>query len=94
MYTPDGSPAARMTCDESAAGQGWLQWAYVLHPHGIEVLPLSESVTGSVVAWDQDPMTPFPDDVRAWLPGRRTPPATTVHKPVPLSTSPAKTARR
>lgn len=94
MFTLDGSPAERMTCNEAAAGQGWLQWAYVLHPHGIEVLPLSETVTGSVVAWDQDPMTVFPDDVRAWLPGRRTPPATTVRKPAPVSTAPVKSVRR
>ncbi|MER5765653.1 hypothetical protein [Streptomyces sp. NPDC002082] len=94
MFTPDSSPAERMTCNEAAAGQGWLQWAYVLHPHGIEVLPLSETVTGSVVAWDQDPMAVFPDDVRAWLPGRRTPPPTTVRKPAPASTAPVKSVRR
>ncbi|MCY0928216.1 hypothetical protein OTB20_18845 [Streptomyces sp. H27-H1] len=94
MFTPDGSPAERMTCDESASGQGWLEWAYVLHPHGIEVLPLSESDSGSVVAWDQDPTTPYSDAVRAWLPGRRTPPATTVRKPAPLSKPSAKTAHR
>ncbi|MGW3659840.1 hypothetical protein ACWD6R_31180 [Streptomyces sp. NPDC005151] len=39
LITPDGSPPTRMSVTESTAAGQDLAWGYVLHPHGIEVIP-------------------------------------------------------
>lgn len=59
LITPDGSPPTRMTVTETTAASQDLEWGYVLHPQGIEVVaPLSAS-SGPVISWDTDPRSDF-----------------------------------
>ncbi|MFC9331295.1 hypothetical protein [Kitasatospora sp. NPDC057015] len=52
---------------------GDVEWAYVLHPHGIEVIGLSEHDRGPVVPWETDPRSRFSDRTHLWLPDGRLP---------------------
>ncbi|MCC0094693.1 hypothetical protein K7B10_07825 [Streptomyces flavotricini] len=66
VITPDGSPPTRMTVrDGQASG---LDWGYVLHDHGIEVISLREEQHGPVVGWATDPRTRFSDHPALWQP--------------------------
>ncbi|WP_395297312.1 hypothetical protein ACF9IK_30665 [Kitasatospora hibisci] len=64
IITPDGSPPAKdiVTHDDT----GWLDWGYVLHPHGIEVINLYAYERGPVVPWDTDPGSRFSDEAHLW----------------------------
>jgi hypothetical protein len=66
--TPSDRPASRMTVDETSARKSWLEWAYVLHPHGLEVIDLIEHIRGPVVDWTTDPRTRFNNNRRLWRP--------------------------
>lgn len=68
MITSDGSPARRMVFDESNARDNWLEWAYVLRPHGVEVIALTQDTRGPVVGWDSDPLISYSDEPRLWKP--------------------------
>lgn len=97
LWTLDGSPPQRMTVNPEATDD--LEWGYVLHPHGIEVISLSEQHRGPVVGWATDPLYPFSDHPAMWAPtgpgpGRvprtapklsTTPVATSVSAPASLS---------
>ncbi|WP_420036036.1 hypothetical protein ACN2WE_30880 [Streptomyces sp. cg28] len=79
-------------------GIGDLQWAYVLHPHGIEVIALQAHDRGPVVAWDTDPRSRITAHPAAWHPGTRAPitaPRTAPRPPTATTASaPRTTARR
>ncbi len=87
LVTPDGSPLVRMAVTDDTAGDMDVQWGYVLHPQGIEVISMAHTGTGPLVAWDTDPRTPFSDHPAHW-------PAITTHRtPTALRTPPRPTAR-
>jgi hypothetical protein len=102
VFTTDGNPARRMTVDESNAFDSDLQWAYVLHPHGIEVIALTHACNGPVVGWDCDPLISFSDEPWYWGPGGRVPvagpqvtaPGLTATRPVPGAPPPARQPTR
>ncbi|MET8683688.1 hypothetical protein ABZV77_05675 [Streptomyces sp. NPDC004732] len=62
----DGSPAERELITQD--GTDDLEWAYVLRPHGIEVIALQEYDRGPVVAWDTDPRSRVTANPSAWHP--------------------------
>ncbi|CAL9364844.1 hypothetical protein SUDANB105_00742 [Streptomyces sp. enrichment culture] len=51
LVTPDGSPPTRMSVTETTAAEQDLQWGYVLHPAGIEVINAFQAKAGPTVAW-------------------------------------------
>ncbi|WP_416987021.1 hypothetical protein [Streptomyces sp. T028] len=59
-----------------------LDWGYVLHPHGIEVIPLDAEDRGPILAWDTDPRARFSNSTHRWRPGH----------PVPATLPPRTTA--
>jgi hypothetical protein len=67
----DGSPAERITVTEKTTSG--LDWGYVLHPHGIEIISLLEESHGPVVDWNTDPRARFSDSHVLWKPGRPIP---------------------
>ncbi|WP_234383372.1 hypothetical protein [Streptomyces dysideae] len=76
-----------------------LDWGYVLHPHGIEVIPLDAEDRGPVVAWDTDPRARFSNSPYRWRPGHPVPatlpPRTTASTISPAAAAPtARTAPR
>ncbi|MFF9785091.1 hypothetical protein [Streptomyces nigrescens] len=85
LMTLDGSPVERMTVTADTVGQQDLQWGYVLHPHGIEVINLRCEVDGPVVSWDTDPRTEFADSPEYWVPNGSVP--VTALPPAPLRSS-------
>ncbi|MEV7888454.1 hypothetical protein ACWD3I_29695 [Streptomyces sp. NPDC002817] len=66
MYSTAGAPAERELITQD--GTDDLDWAYVLHPHGIEVIVLGAYDRGPVVAWDTDPRSVIRADPGAWHP--------------------------
>ncbi|WP_370666696.1 hypothetical protein, partial [Streptomyces sp. IBSBF 2507] len=66
LITPDGSPPVRMSVTDETAAEQDMQWGYVLHKHGIEVISLLHEDTGPVVDWTTDPRTAFNDHPAAW----------------------------
>ncbi|MEV0445830.1 hypothetical protein AB0I84_12485 [Streptomyces spectabilis] len=94
----DGSPAEREVITETSSG--FIDWAYILHRQGIEVIGLHEAARGPLVDWNTDPRTRFRDSQRLWLPGHSVPaaqpPRTTRVPAAPMPASPATkpTARR
>ncbi|MGX1759909.1 hypothetical protein ACWIG5_23880 [Streptomyces lydicus] len=73
LMTFDGSPVERMTVTADTARQQDLQWGYVLHSHGIEVINLMCEVDGPIVSWDMDPRTEFADGSEYWVPNGSVP---------------------
>ncbi|MET8561296.1 hypothetical protein ABZV75_12155 [Streptomyces flaveolus] len=66
LITPDGSPPVRMSVTAYTADEQDMQWGYVLHKEGIEVISLVHEDIGPVVDWVTDPRTAFSDDPAAW----------------------------
>ncbi|MCX5395632.1 hypothetical protein [Streptomyces sp. NBC_00102] len=66
LVTPDGSPPVRMSVTDTTADEQGMQWGYVLHTEGIEVISLLHEDIGPVVSWSLDPRTPFNDHPAAW----------------------------
>lgn len=60
-----------------------LNWGYVLHRHGIEVISAPGVERGPVVAWSTDPRVRLRDTPGLWKPGQ----------PIPATTPPQTTAR-
>nr|WP_239070678.1 hypothetical protein [Streptomyces sp. SID13666] len=73
LITPDGSPPVRMTVTEDTADEQDMQWGYLLHRHGIEVINILSSKAGPVVGWDTDPCLAFSDHPGHWPPPATTP---------------------
>ncbi|MGP3684594.1 hypothetical protein ACTVZO_07755 [Streptomyces sp. IBSNAI002] len=98
LSTLDGSPPRRMTVAPEATDE--LEWGYVLHPHGIEVISLDEHHRGPVVGWATDPLSHFSDHPAMWPPARpapdRPPRLSTalVAMSVSVPASPSRAARR
>ncbi|KQV20949.1 MULTISPECIES: hypothetical protein [unclassified Kitasatospora] len=64
IISSDGSaPAKDIVTHDNTEG---LDWAYVLHPHGVEVIGLYEHERGPLVPWDTDPTTRFTDRAELW----------------------------
>nr|WP_285513054.1 hypothetical protein [Streptomyces sp. NBRC 14336] len=66
LITPDGSPPVRMSVTAYTADEQDMQWGYVLHKEGVEVISLLHNDIGPVVDWATDPRTVFSDDPAAW----------------------------
>ncbi|WP_240678039.1 hypothetical protein [Streptomyces griseoviridis] len=66
MYNTDGTPAERELITQD--GTEDLEWAYVLHESGIEVIGLLAYDRGPVVEWDTDPRSCIIADPGAWNP--------------------------
>ncbi|MFJ9446762.1 hypothetical protein ACIRRH_33620 [Kitasatospora sp. NPDC101235] len=66
IITPDGSPPSKDIVTEQTTGG--LNWAYVLHADGIEVIGLYDYDRGPVVPWDTDPTSDFSDYAARWPP--------------------------
>ncbi|WSQ12907.1 hypothetical protein OG604_36930 [Streptomyces sp. NBC_01231] len=64
--TTPGSPQVRMTVTDATAVEQDVQWGYVLHPHGIEVISLLHQDNGPAVDWNTDPLTVFSDNPTLW----------------------------
>ncbi|MEU5898678.1 hypothetical protein [Streptomyces venezuelae] len=81
-------------------GTDELEWAYVLHPHGVEVIALQAYDRGPVVLWDTDPRSRINANPGAWPPDSRPPVISprTARRPStaasPATPTPRKTARR
>ncbi|MFF8022171.1 hypothetical protein ACFZDJ_13805 [Streptomyces sp. NPDC007896] len=71
VYNTDGSPAERELITQD--GTDDLDWAYILHERGIEVIALRAYDRGPVVAWDTDPRGVIGADPGAWHPDSRAP---------------------
>ncbi|MGP9017639.1 hypothetical protein ACT1U9_04410 [Streptomyces sp. BR1] len=84
---PAGDPPVRIT-DYDTDG---LDWGYILHPHGIEVVPLHKTDIGPFVTWDTDPRSRFSDQQFLW--GFELPvPATRPPRTAPSTAAPASAA--
>ncbi|MFE5934224.1 hypothetical protein ACFQ69_02500 [Streptomyces sp. NPDC056470] len=66
VITPDGSPPRRMTVTDATVREYDVEWGYILHPHGIEVIGLEHQDIGPVVDWDTDPRTLFSNTPALW----------------------------
>ncbi|MGQ4417050.1 hypothetical protein ACN6LA_003090 [Streptomyces sp. SAS_269] len=66
LIAPDGSPPVRMTVTDETADAQDMQWGYVLHQQGIEVISLLNEDIEPVVDWATDPRTAFSDHPAAW----------------------------
>ncbi|WP_446038144.1 hypothetical protein [Streptomyces sp. SID1121] len=67
LMTPAGTnPPARMTITDTTADTQGMQWGYVLHRQGIEVIPLPQDDRGPIVDWSTNPLTAFNDHPGAW----------------------------
>ncbi|MCX4393306.1 hypothetical protein [Streptomyces sp. NBC_01767] len=71
VYNTDGTPAERELITQD--GTGDLEWAYVLHETGIEVIGLLAYDRGPVVGWDTDPRSRIRTDPGAWNPDSQAP---------------------
>ncbi|MGV9790850.1 hypothetical protein ACWEIK_22325 [Streptomyces sp. NPDC004673] len=85
LITPDGSPPVRMTVTADTVESADVQWGYILHEQGVEVISLLNADIGPIVGWATDARTAFNDHPAAWNPlapapvlgpARRTPPRT------------------
>ncbi|MFF3460313.1 hypothetical protein ACFYXH_39725 [Streptomyces sp. NPDC002730] len=96
VINSDGRPAERELITK--ANCGGLDWGYVLHPHGIEVISLSEEDRGPVVDWDTDPRARFSDSYMRWKPGQSVPatvpPRATQPDALPAQPAAASTTKR
>ncbi|MFF8014665.1 hypothetical protein [Streptomyces sp. NPDC007929] len=66
LITPDGSPPVRMSVTDTTADEQDVQWGYVLHKEGVEVISLLHEDIGPIVSWSTDPRTAFNDHPAAW----------------------------
>ncbi|MFK0121187.1 hypothetical protein [Streptomyces sp. NPDC090994] len=81
LCTVDGSPPVRMTVTEQTAADQDMQWGYVLHPHGIEVITVTHAGAGPVVDWMTDPRASFSDHPAHWPAPTRLPASTAPRAP-------------
>lgn len=95
VYTLSGEPAEPIPVTEHP-DYGDLQWGYVLHDQGIEVIPLAWYDRGPLVAWSTPPLARIQRAPALWAPDQRPPvqlpraPLTLVPPvgPAPLSSRP------
>ncbi|MEU6312305.1 hypothetical protein [Streptomyces sp. NPDC047014] len=78
VFHLDGTPAKPIPItDANAMG---LEWGYVLHDHGIEVIALTYYDRGPIVSWDTDLLSRVSDTPSLWAPTRPAP----VQAPAPM----------
>ncbi|MBZ3916719.1 hypothetical protein [Streptomyces acidiscabies] len=68
--------------EESSGG---LDWAYVLHPTGIEVIARSDHERGRLVDWTTDPQTMFSSLPADWRPATAPQPPQTTAPALPAN---------
>ncbi|MFD7017512.1 hypothetical protein [Streptomyces sp. NPDC059928] len=83
---PEHSPGEHLVITERTASR--LDWGYVLHPQGIEVISAPGTARGPIVAWGTDPRARFRDTASLWRPDRPIP-ATTPPQSIARTTAPA-----
>ncbi|MGW1194507.1 hypothetical protein ACWD4B_01410 [Streptomyces sp. NPDC002536] len=71
VINSDGTPAERELITQATTGG--LDWGYVLHPHGVEVISCRNHTRGPVVDWNTDPRARFSDTGVLWKPGHPIP---------------------
>ncbi|MFD9069119.1 hypothetical protein [Streptomyces lasiicapitis] len=71
VYNTDGTPAERELITQDSTDD--LEWAYILHSYGVEVIGLREYDCGPVVGWDTNPHSRIVTDPGAWIPYSRAP---------------------
>ncbi|MGW1224865.1 hypothetical protein [Streptomyces sp. NPDC002530] len=94
LVTPDGSPPVRMSVTDATVEDQDMQWGYVLHGSGIEVISLMNEDLGPMVRWSTDPRSAFSDDPAAWsslaaAPVRAPRTAPAPHAPTAIPPNPA-----
>ncbi|MEV4943604.1 hypothetical protein [Streptomyces zaomyceticus] len=95
IVTLSGEPAEPITITQANAGG--LEWGYVLHDHGIEVIALTwDDRGGPIVSWDRSPLARFQGTPSLWgrdqpVPVRPARPALKAVPPVSPLPAPAKT---
>lgn len=92
IITADAAELEPWIITEKSTGD--LEWGYVLHPKGIEVIPLNDEKRGPIVAWDTDPGARFSDSAYRWRPGHTLPATLPLRDSVPSrpAAAPAPTA--
>jgi hypothetical protein len=93
LVTPDGSPPVRMSVTDETADAQDIEWGYVLHKEGVEVISLLHEDIGPIVSWSIDPRTAFNDHPTAWS-SRDSPPANRASRSTPTPSAPAAARRR
>ncbi|WP_055495478.1 hypothetical protein [Streptomyces sp. TP-A0356] len=88
LVTPDGSPPVRMSVTDETADAQDMEWGYVLHKEGVEVISLLHEDIGPIVSWSIDPRTAFNDHPAAWS-SRASPPAIRASRSTPTPSAPA-----
>ncbi|MER5782649.1 hypothetical protein ABT104_13115 [Streptomyces mobaraensis] len=71
VINSDGTPAERELITQ--ANTAGMDWGYVLHPHGVEVISCHDYPRGPVVAWNTDPRARFSDAGVLWKAGHPVP---------------------
>ena len=75
-----------------------MNWGYVLHAQGIEVISAPGAARGPIVAWGTEPRARFRDTASLWKPDQpipaTTPPQTTARNSTPAKTSPVSATPR
>ncbi|MFC8708879.1 MULTISPECIES: hypothetical protein [unclassified Streptomyces] len=91
--TPGDTARERPAVTHETALHMDVEWGYVLHPQGIEVINVLTDECGPVVDWDTDCLTTFDDAPDCWIPDRPAPtlapPPSCAARPVPVP-APAK----
>ncbi|MFF4969921.1 hypothetical protein [Streptomyces sp. NPDC001037] len=88
LVTPDGSPPVRLSVTDETADAQDMEWGYVLHKEGVEVISLLHEDIGPIVSWAIDPRTAFNDLPAAWS-SRDSPPAIRASRSTPSPSAPA-----
>lgn len=88
LVTPDGSPPVRMSVTDETADAEDMEWGYVLHKEGVEVISLLHEDIGPIVSWAIDPRTACNDHPAAWS-SRDSPPAIRASRSTPSPSAPA-----
>ncbi|WP_327386823.1 hypothetical protein [Streptomyces sp. NBC_01207] len=92
VFNVDGTPAKPIPVTDANADAMGLEWGYVLHDHGIEVIALTWYDAGSIVPWDTDPLSRISGTPSLWDSNQPAPiqaPATPLKITKPLAPAPA-----
>ncbi|MGW6577631.1 hypothetical protein ACWGAN_36430 [Streptomyces sp. NPDC054945] len=92
VFNVDGTPAKPIPVTDANADAMGLEWGYVLHDHGIEVIALTWYDIGPIVPWDTDPLSRISGTPSLWDPTRPAPiqaPAAPLKITKPVAPAPA-----
>ncbi|KUH38570.1 MULTISPECIES: hypothetical protein [Streptomyces] len=96
VFTPSGEPAEPIPITERSTG-GDLEWGYILHDQGIEVIALPWYDRGPLVSWSTSPLARIHSAPLLWAPDKPAPvqaPRTGLTLVKPPGPAPASPARR